>query len=495
VSIIKKQAIGHAIITYAGLLLGVVNLLWLMPKGMLPEEVGLRSIILSSALLISPLARIGFTKVIIKFYPHFRSEEKKDHGFLFFILIIPLIGFLLMVVLFLLFRNQINEIFVHKAALLNKYILYIIPISFFLMYTGIFATYSQVRYKIIVPALIQNIGMNVFTGILLFLLNRGYIDFNGFMKLLVLCYFLATLLNLINIGRLKLLHLKPDFSFITKKIAKEMLVYGVFVIIGGVGAIISTNISSLMLGAMEGLRNTAIFSIAYFLGTVIDIPRGSLSRITSPVIAEAWHTDKLAVIKNIYKKTAINQMIVGSFIFLIIWLNIDNIFHFIPRGEIYQGGKWVVFYIGLAKVIDMATGVNTEILINSDKYKFNFIAVITFTIFVVLMNWILIPIYSYIGAALALMIAFTYFNFVKFIYLLIKFKLQPFSWNFLKVLIIAIVVYIVVSFIPELTNPFMDILLKSFIICLLFAGSVMLFNPSEDIKKIQMQIGKIFKTG
>jgi O-antigen/teichoic acid export membrane protein len=493
VSIIKKQAIGHAIITYAGLLLGVVNILWLMPKGMLPEEVGLRSIILSSALLISPLARIGFTKVIIKFYPNFKSEKEKDHGFLFLILIIPFITFLLVLALFMLFRLQIGEIFMHKAALLNKYFWYIIPISFFMMYTGILSTYSQVKYKIIIPAIIQRIGMPLFTGILLYLMNNGTIDFNGFMKLLVLCYFAMTLLNIIYLGYLKLLHLKPDLSVVNKKMIKEMLVYGIFVILGGVGAIVSTNISSLMLGAMEGLKNTAIFSIAYFLGTVIDIPRGSLSRIASPIIAEAWHTDQIALIKNIYKKTAINQMIVGCFVFLLIWLNIDNIFHLMPKGAVYQGGKWVVFYIGLAKVIDMATGVNTEILINSEKYKFNFIAVISFTIVVVLTNWILIPLYSYVGAAIALMISFIYFNLIKYIYLLATFKLQPFSFNFLKVLIITAGVYVISSIVPVMPNIFVDIFLRSSIICLLFLAAILLAKPSEDLNIIVTQIKTFIK--
>lgn len=76
-SIIRRQAIANTFITYAGLLLGVINILWLMPKGLSPQEIGLRSLLLSSAFLVSPLARIGFNKVIIKFYPVFKDPEKK----------------------------------------------------------------------------------------------------------------------------------------------------------------------------------------------------------------------------------------------------------------------------------------------------------------------------------------------------------------------------------------------------------------------------------
>ena len=71
VSIIKKQAIGHAIITYAGLLLGVVNILWLLPGGLSAEQIGLRSIIISSSFLVAPVARMGFTKVAVKGVTYF----------------------------------------------------------------------------------------------------------------------------------------------------------------------------------------------------------------------------------------------------------------------------------------------------------------------------------------------------------------------------------------------------------------------------------------
>jgi len=56
-------------------------------------------------------------------------------------------------------------------------------------------------------------------------------------------------------------------------------------------------------------------------------------------------------------------------LFLGIWCNIDSIFELIPNGEIYSPGKWVVFYIGLSKLFDMATGVNQEIVGTSKYYK------------------------------------------------------------------------------------------------------------------------------
>jgi len=490
--VIRKQAIANTIITYVSLILGAVNILWLMPKGLSPQEVGLRSLLLSSAFLVSPLARIGFNKVIVKFYPIFKDPAKKDHGFLFIILIIPFVGFLLMTFLFLIFREPIFALFEAKSAIVKDYLWYIIPITFFVMYIGILSAYCQVNYKITVSAFLRQIVMQVFTGILLILMNIDFIDFRQFIGLIVLSYFLIVLLHIFYLRYLNLLFLKPDFKLINKTMVKEIVTYGLFVIIGGVGAVVSTNIGILMLGAMIGLHSTAIFTISYYLGNIIDVPRSALSRIASPYIAESWHKGKTDLINSLYQKSAINQMIVGILIFLLIWLNIDAIFSIMPKGAIYASGKWVVFFVGLAKVVDMSTGINTEILINSEKYKFNFVLVISFTLLVILLNYFLIPQYAMIGAAFALFVSFVYFNLAKFLFLLVEFKMQPFSMDFLKVLFIGIIVFFVFTYLPHLNSVWSDLVLRSASVSILYIILIAIANPSEEINHYLIKVRRVF---
>jgi O-antigen/teichoic acid export membrane protein len=491
---IKQQTVANTIITYASLLLGAVNILWLMPKGLSPEEVGLRSLLLSSAFLVSPLARIGFNKVIIKFYPRFRDPEKKDHGFLFIILAIPFVAFIFVTLLFLLFRHQIYMLFEAKSAMIKDYLWYIIPITFFVMYSGILSSYCQANYKITVSAFLRQIVMQVFTTMLLVLMNAGLIDFSQFIGLMTLSYFLIVLMHLVYLRYLNMLFLIPDFKLLNKPMVKEIITYGLFVILGGVGAAVSTNIGILMLGAMIGLHSTAIFTISFYLGNIIDVPRGALSRIASPYIADSWHKGKTDLINSLYKKSAINQMVVGVLIFLLIWLNIDAVFALMPKGAIYASGKWIVFFVGLAKVVDMSTGINTEILINSEKYKFNFVLVISFTLVVILLNYLLIPQYAMIGAAVALFASFVYFNLAKFLYLYFEFKMQPFSIDFLKVIVSGLIIFFAFTYLPHLGNVIADLVLRIISITLLYTGFIALANPSDEINHYLVMI-KNFVSG
>ena len=48
------------------------------------------------------------------------------------------------------------------------------------------------------------------------------------------------------------------------------------------------------------------------------------------------------------KSVSLHQLLASSFIFLIIWINIDLFFAVLPNGTEYSEAKWVVFILGLS---------------------------------------------------------------------------------------------------------------------------------------------------
>ena len=122
-------------------------------------------------------------------------------------------------------------------------------------------------------------------------------------------------------------------------------------------------------------------------------------------------------IEDIYKRSSLNLLIVGCFLFLLIWCNLDFIYQIIPRHEVYETGKWVVLMVGISKIIDMGTGLNSEILINSKFYRYDLLFYIVLAVSVVVGNLIFIPLYSYNGAALAALMALALYNTIKFIFM------------------------------------------------------------------------------
>jgi O-antigen/teichoic acid export membrane protein len=253
---------------------------------------------------------------------------------------------------------------------------------------------------------------------------------------------------------------------------------------GNASATIIVNLDSLMLSAYSGLGSAGIYTIAFFIAAVIEIPKRSISQVVIPIVSQANKEGDTAKLKELYQKTSLNQLIIGGLIFLGIWCNIENVFKLIPNGEIYAQGKWVVFYIGISKLFDMATGVNQEIVGTSKYYKVDLLFYLFLVVVAVITNLIFIPIYGITGAALASAISIFLFNTIRFLFLLYVFKIQPFSLNTLKVLGVFFLTLLASYLITPINNFVIDLILRSLIIIVLFGGFMLLFKISDDVQNI-----------
>ncbi len=368
-----------------------------------------------------------------------------------------------------------------------------------MIYLTIFETYSKVHLRIVVPAIIRELFLKLSNSILAILFGFKFITFDQLVLGVILMYIIALLLIILYIKILGKLYLKLDFSFLKKPIFREMYTYGLYTMLGGIAGIILPHIEKLMLPAYGGgLKTTAIFNIAASIGLVISIPRNTISAISDPLLAESWQKNDLNHIYEIYQKSALNLLIIGLFLFLGIWCNIDSIFAILPNSEIYKEGKWVVLMVGLYSVFDMATGLNSEILKNSKFYKYDFTFYVLRCIALLIANLILIPIYSYNGAAFAMLISIVVYNIVKFIFIKQKFGIQPISKQSVFVLIIGVftfvVIYLLNTFLEQELSPLFNIIWRSILITLLFGGAIYYFKISEDIDSIFQTLKRRFSS-
>jgi O-antigen/teichoic acid export membrane protein len=74
-----RQSIFTSVVSYAGVVIGYVNLLYLYPRFLEPEQIGLLRTIVDAALLLAPFAQGGLAQTILRFLPHFTTYQ--DKGF------------------------------------------------------------------------------------------------------------------------------------------------------------------------------------------------------------------------------------------------------------------------------------------------------------------------------------------------------------------------------------------------------------------------------
>ncbi len=263
-----------------------------------------------------------------------------------------------------------------------------------------------------------------------------------------------------------------------------MVKFGLFTFLGGSGILIIGKIDSIMVTGMLGLTETAIYTTAFYIAVLIELPKRAIAQISLPIISRAFQEENISEIKDIYSKSAINNLIIGVLIFVGLWINLDSIFSLIPRSEIYSLGSMVVIIVGAGKLIDMAAGTNGEIIIMSKYYKVNVYFIIPLAFFTVLANYLLIPVYGLNGAAIGSAFALLFFNLIKFIFLYTKLKLQPFSLNTIKVLLLGVFILFLGFWLPQLENIYFDILYRSVIVSVIYGIAIYLLKTSIDINRL-----------
>ena len=119
-------------------------------------------------------------------------------------------------------------------------------------------------------------------------------------------------------------------------------------------------------------------------------------------------------INDIYRRSCINQFIIGAFLFGGIWINIGNILEIL--GPEYAGAKWVIFFIGLAYLFDMATGANGQIISFSPHYRIALYFILALIVLVVITMYLFIPVYGITGGALAIAVSIFSNKIMRFVF-------------------------------------------------------------------------------
>jgi len=484
VGIVIRQSIKGTVVTFLGSFLGYINLLYLFPLILSPEQIGLYKVLMDAATFCVIFALLGSLDTSIKFFPIFKDEEKQHNGFLFYILTIALTGFLLFTGVFIFMNEALLDIFRDKSPLFIKYSNYLVPLVLLLLLFDVFANYTRSLYRIVIPKFFKEVMVRAIIGISVLLLMADIYDITGFVLSLSVAYAVALIFLIGYIKRLGHLFLKPNFHVFRSDQLKELSTFGIFSILGSGSGVIVSKIDSLMIASMAGLVDTAVYGIAYSISALIQLPRRTLAEIITPLIAAAFQEGKMEKIQVIYQKSSVTLLIIGGFAFTGIWVNIDSIFSLIPNSEIFIRGKYVVLVIGLTNLFEMSLGANAPIITNSKYYKWNMIFLPSLALMTAISNFLLIPKYGILGAAGATFISITFINIVRFLFVLIKLKLQPFTLDTLKAVMIVIFVFYLSSLIPSFNNIVIDISLRSGAIVVLYLILNLWLKPSEDISKL-----------
>lgn len=488
--IIRKQSVLSTLYTYIGAAIGFVTTGILMPKVFSPEQIGILSIIVAYATILASFANLGTTNVITRFFPFFRNPETKNNGFLFLSLIVPTIGFIISFIVFLFIKPLLIGKAIENISLIQTYIFYVVPFIIAILYFNILEAYYKMLYNVTLGSFLKEVGQRIVILIAVLLFYFSLIDFSRFVLWYFIAFSLPVIILFAAIYFKNALTLKPNLSFIEKSLRKQMIDVGLFGIIGAFSGIVTINIDRIMIERILGLSDTGVYTIAFFFGTLVVLPSRALTKIASTFIAEAWKKNDTLQLSSIYQKSTITQLIIGMLIFLGIWCNIHNIFKILPHE--YVAGKLVILFIGLAYLSDMFAGVSQTILTNSTYYRFQTYSMILLIALVIVTNFIFIPIYGIVGAAIAAFLSKMLVNLFRIVFIALKLKLFPYNVRHVFIIIIGLAAYLINMILPIFENYYYDIFYRSTLIIIIVLVPIYIFRLSEDINEFVNALWKRF---
>jgi len=487
---IKRQSIISSLLLYLGLAFGFFNTMIVLPRALGQTYFGFYTFFMTIGTTLSLMTQMGIPNTVIRYFPYFKNEENRHNGFFGFIVMAPIIGTLIAIPFMLYFKTNFIEMIAgwnlgnNDAALIEKYYWLFLIFSFFVAYYNIFQSYSQSLLKSSFPIFIRQIYIKLGIAVLAFVLILDFIGLETFFYAIVLLFASQALLMLLFFLYHKQVSFKVDWSKFNP-LKTDMTKFTVFSWLARSAPYLVDNVDKILITALAAghLTDTGIYAPFAFAGGALASSGMAVNAITIPLIARAWKNNDLKEIASLYRKTAINLLVVGGLLFVGIAVNLDNMVSVLNyvSGEDYSAGKYVAVFVGLGFLFDLATGINGGIITNSKYYYYNLLLIMVLLVAVIITDIIFIPIYGLIGAAVATAGTRFFFNLGKMIFVKWKFDMQPFTKNTLLAVLVILVVLAMNLLIPRMENFFVDLIVRSGIVTVLYIGLTLLLKVSDDI--------------
>jgi len=480
--IVLKQSFINTLILFLGFAIGGLNVLFLYTHFLHEDYYGLITFLLSASNILLPLMVFGMQHTVIKFFSSYKTKQEED-SFLMSTVLLPILIIVPFGLIGAYFYEVISSWVSEENPIIKKYTYLIFVVAVFMGYFEVFYAWTRIRFKSVFGNFIKEIFARVCVTFLLIAVYLGWLSNEQFIYAVVIVYALRTLI-------MKLYAMYVYTPAIILKLPaniKEILSFSMYIIVAGSAAGVLLEIDKFMIPQMEQIAKVAYYSVGVYIASVIAIPIRAMQQITSPIVAKGMNENKIDEVGKLYKQTSINLLVVGGLLFLLINLNINDVYELINKPE-FTEGIWIVFIISCAKLIELALGTANAILVNSKYYKIIFYLSLAMALSVILLNKWFIEMIGINGAALATLIVVFSYSLIKISYIKSKLKIQPFGINTFKLIMVLVFIFSVFYFWSLEVHPLVNIIIKSSIITVCYLFFIKKLNISEDLSLLAMKL-------
>lgn len=488
--IVFRQSVKSSIVIFAGALLGAL-IIYLQQLYFPKQEFGFIRNFTNQAVVMSQVTMLGMNIVLAIYIHKYPPGDARKPVLITLSLLIPVVITSLLSVFYFLLKPQIIHLFKPVDQPFVDHFYLWLPI-FTLLWSVLLLLehYLNSQLKIALSVLMREVVLRVFNIVVIVLFVAGYFSYNQFVIGSVLIYLFPIIFLWIVCKKTEGFGISFQWHLISRKEFNDIIHFAWYHTLMGISLNLLGYLDALMLAPLDksGVSSIAEYSIAVFIITIMQIPYRSMATAALPDLTKSYEVGDMEKVNQFFKRAAINVLIVAVGMWLLIVLNMHNAVLILNKG--YDSVTMLVVILSIGKLVDMATGLNNEMISVSKHYKFNFYISLVLVGLIFVFNRMLIPIYGVYGAAMGTTLALVIFNIAKLLFLWKKMKLQPFTTSSLLVLAAGISTGILCYFLPFFFHPIVDVCIRSAIIIVVFGLLLILLKPSQDLNHFLASVKK-----
>lgn len=477
---IKRQSIYNSVLSYFGAALAIL-LIYLQPNLIPVTDIGLTRLLYSFSWMAAVIMPLGVGSATMRFFPKIRNDENKHHGLFALLLLLTTIGAFIIALLMYL-NSGVFVDFYSRSPEFSSYFNEAIIFAYVLSLISVFTVYSVSLFRTTITVFLTDVFVRIGQIVITVMYHYDWMDRHTFILSYMGIFLVQLILLFVYLLSLRSVSFKINWSFFKTLNLRDIGIFSGLMALTSVASMGLKFIDQLMIGHFCNEDLVGIYATSVMMCAVMEIPFNSLERIAQPKIAYAWGINDVTEVNKIYELSSRYLFFIGSLLFCILWASIDFIFMFLPP-EFHQG-KMAFYIVSISSLINLLTGVNSSVIMVSHKYFATTVLLLILIVVALISNYLLIGPYGISGAAIATLVSVSTFNLLKYIYILYRFKMQPFTQHTLYILLCLALSLGLIIVLPSGLHPFMKAFIGSGFACLLFALVNIRLKSVEEINKL-----------
>jgi O-antigen/teichoic acid export membrane protein len=400
----------------------------LIARFMGAEQYGLYSLADTTLSLVVAMALLGLSAGIVRYvsvFAHLRDEESL-WGTLQVGMGIPLVVGTISGVFMYIFADPLARHVFHEPRLVP-----LLRIVAFMILFGVLSStaasaiqgFKRLRYRVIAQDIVSTL-VKMFLVVILALIGLNAVRATAAYAIsivtaaLLLLYFLNKLFRLnrpLKAARLN---------------ARQMLAFSMPVYLSGLIALFGNNLQVILLGMLGTVVSVGVFTAASRISLAGQMFHNSIVEIAMPIVSELYSDKKMKQLGHFYQTVT-----KWTFTFNLPLLLISVLFSkplLSIFGEDFTTGSVALIILSLGNLANAGTGICGVIVTMTGYTWLNTLNSILALVTTLSLNVLLIPVWGYVGAAIATALGITVVNVVRLIEVFVLFRLLPYNVGFIK---------------------------------------------------------------